>query len=420
MLPPPCPPAHLETRVFAAPAHLKMRPQPLSFQHRPKQSAGPPSRASGVLSTGGSRGQLPGTRDQLAAMLAGDPGQAFQRHPESTSLSGPGAPGVPGRSRKSLGHTAASPPPAKAPRHLLWPEPRPGEQPPPGARSGGPGKSRGHPAGPPGGARHLQLHAGHPEHPPETGTPGTPAPRAGPRPLFTKAPACFQAQSHCPCLPTSCLLPLVLSPRPACRPSSCPCPSSCPAQALLPRPARYPPRPALPGPPASRAARCPRPTCPAQALLPPAHLPLVLPACPAQAHLPPPAPVRPSPPAERPLASGSPAAAGLTEIDVSEGAAADLAAEPVPVSNPQLHGGRPLPLPARPLPGSALRRRRRCGSAPAPPSRPRFHHRFPAARRSQRLNTGRRGQYERRRPCSGRRRPRSPSPRRGWTRIFRA
>ena len=47
----------------------------------------------------------------------------------------------------------------------------------------------------------------------------------------------------------------------------------------------------------------------------------------------------------------------LTEIDVSEGAAADLPAQPVPVPHSKLHGGgggTGLLLPSRPLPGSEL------------------------------------------------------------------
>lgn len=55
-----------------------------------------------------------------------------------------------------------------------------------------------------------------------------------------------------------------------------------------------------------------------------------------------------------------------------------------------------------------------------PPHGPAFTIAFWLPRRSQRLNTGRMGQSERRRRCSGPCRPRSPSPRRGWTRIFRA
>lgn len=55
-----------------------------------------------------------------------------------------------------------------------------------------------------------------------------------------------------------------------------------------------------------------------------------------------------------------------------------------------------------------------------PPHGPSFTIAFRLPRRSQRLNTGRMGQSERRRRCSGPCRPRSRSPRRGWTRIFRA
>lgn len=55
-----------------------------------------------------------------------------------------------------------------------------------------------------------------------------------------------------------------------------------------------------------------------------------------------------------------------------------------------------------------------------PPHGPAFTIAFRLPRRSQRLNTGRMGQSERRRRCSGPCRPRSRSPRRGWTRIFRA
>lgn len=78
-----------------------------------------------------------------------------------------------------------------------------------------------------------------------------------------------------------------------------------------------------------------------------------------------------------------------TEIDVSEGAAADLPAQPVPVPDSELHGGggggSGSLLPSRPLPGSELGEAapllplRRVGLPAPPPSRPRFHHRFPAA-----------------------------------------
>lgn len=78
----------------------------------------------------------------------------------------------------------------------------------------------------------------------------------------------------------------------------------------------------------------------------------------------------------------------LTEIDVSEGAAADLPAQPVPVPDSELHGGGGGPgslLPSRPLPGSELGEAApllpllRVRLPTPPPSRPRFHHRFPAA-----------------------------------------
>lgn len=75
-------------------------------------------------------------------------------------------------------------------------------------------------------------------------------------------------------------------------------------------------------------------------------------------------------------------ALGLTEIDVSEGAAADLAAQSVPVPDPQLHGsGAARYCPPGRFLGLRSGRRRRCcrycGSGPTPPpSRPRFHHRF--------------------------------------------
>lgn len=79
----------------------------------------------------------------------------------------------------------------------------------------------------------------------------------------------------------------------------------------------------------------------------------------------------------------------LTEIDVSEGAATDLPAQPVPVSDSELHGGDGSGsgslLPSQPLPGSELGEAapllplRRVGLPAPPPSRPRFHHRFPAA-----------------------------------------
>lgn len=78
----------------------------------------------------------------------------------------------------------------------------------------------------------------------------------------------------------------------------------------------------------------------------------------------------------------------LTEIDVSERAAADLPAQPVPVPDSELHGGGGGPdslLPSRPLPGSELGEAApplpllRVRLPAPPPSRPRFHHRFPAA-----------------------------------------
>ena len=79
----------------------------------------------------------------------------------------------------------------------------------------------------------------------------------------------------------------------------------------------------------------------------------------------------------------------LTEIDVSEGAAADLPAQPVPVPHSELHGGgggaTSSLLPSRPLPGSELGEAApllpllRVRLPAPPPSRPRFHHRFPAA-----------------------------------------
>lgn len=78
----------------------------------------------------------------------------------------------------------------------------------------------------------------------------------------------------------------------------------------------------------------------------------------------------------------------LTEIDVSEGAAADLPAQPVPVPHSKLHdggGGTGLLLPSRPLPGSELGEAApllpllRVRLPAPPPSRPRFHHRFPVA-----------------------------------------
>lgn len=77
-----------------------------------------------------------------------------------------------------------------------------------------------------------------------------------------------------------------------------------------------------------------------------------------------------------------------TKIDVSEGAAADLPAQPVPVPDSELHGGGGGPgslLPSRPLPGSELGEAApllpllRVRLPTPPPSRPRFHHRFPAA-----------------------------------------
>lgn len=52
----------------------------------------------------------------------------------------------------------------------------------------------------------------------------------------------------------------------------------------------------------------------------------------------------------------SPGEGHLTEIDVAEGAAADLPAQPVPVPDSELHGGGGPGslLPSRPLPGSEL------------------------------------------------------------------
>lgn len=91
----------------------------------------------------------------------------------------------------------------------------------------------------------------------------------------------------------------------------------------------------------------------------------------------------PRPPIRK--APGRSMAPGLTEIDVSEGAAADLAAQSVPVPDPQLHGsGAARYCPPGRFLGLRSGRRRRCcrycGSGPTPPpSRPRFHHRFPVA-----------------------------------------
>lgn len=117
---------------------------------------------------------------------------------------------------------------------------------------------------------------------------------------------------------------------------------------------------------------------------------------------------------------------GLTEIDVSEGATADLAAQPVSVPDPQLHGGAPV---AAACPAASWVCAPGGGAASAatagpvrlrPPHGPAFTIAFRPPNRPQRLNTGRMRQSERRRRCSGPCRPRLPSPRCGWTRIFRA
>lgn len=207
-----------------------------------------------------------------------------------------------------------------------------------------------------------------PSHPPPRCPPAQ-APGPFPTPSDTPLPL---PEARCP-PPLGLVLPL-----PGVRPLPRHAPSSAPTVLQSPSPAVPRPFPAPhPAPPRSHSGRWCLAAAggpgPRTAGMPSVHY------GPAQAS----ACRGPRPPTRK--APGCSMAPGLTEIDVSEGAAADLAAQSVPVSDPQLHGsGAARCCPPGRFLGLRSGRRRRCcrycGSGPTPPpSRPRFHHRFPVA-----------------------------------------